>query len=216
MPAGDDPSDDRPHSRLVQSDGGGHRPAELQRPEPAKHSHPHTGEPRNPLRVSAGEDGWSLLACDYSQIELRVLAHFSGDEALARVVRQERRHSRPRGQPGLRRAARPGDEPAAPRGQGGELRRDLRPESVRPVEDDRQSRRTRRPGSSTPTSPATGREQVSAARFSGNASRRVTSRRFAAAAARSTACAIPAGPRAPWPTASAARATWPSGPRSTP
>ncbi|MEX2139144.1 MAG: DNA polymerase I [Pirellulales bacterium] len=29
-----------------------------------------------------GEDGWLLLACDYSQIELRVLAHFSGDEAL--------------------------------------------------------------------------------------------------------------------------------------
>jgi DNA polymerase-1 len=28
------------------------------------------------------EDGWLLLACDYSQIELRVLAHFSGDEAL--------------------------------------------------------------------------------------------------------------------------------------
>jgi DNA polymerase-1 len=28
------------------------------------------------------EEGWLLLACDYSQIELRVLAHFSGDEAL--------------------------------------------------------------------------------------------------------------------------------------
>lgn len=30
----------------------------------------------------AGEDGWLLLAADYSQIELRVLAHFCGDEAL--------------------------------------------------------------------------------------------------------------------------------------
>jgi DNA polymerase I len=29
-----------------------------------------------------GEPGWRLLAADYSQIELRVLAHFSGDEAL--------------------------------------------------------------------------------------------------------------------------------------
>jgi DNA polymerase-1 len=29
-----------------------------------------------------GEPGWLLLAADYSQIELRVLAHFSGDEAL--------------------------------------------------------------------------------------------------------------------------------------
>ncbi len=30
----------------------------------------------------AGPNGWKLLAADYSQIELRVLAHFSGDEAL--------------------------------------------------------------------------------------------------------------------------------------
>lgn len=30
----------------------------------------------------AGPDGWELLAADYSQIELRVLAHFSGDAAL--------------------------------------------------------------------------------------------------------------------------------------
>ncbi len=30
----------------------------------------------------AGVAGWELLCCDYSQIELRVLAHFSGDEAL--------------------------------------------------------------------------------------------------------------------------------------
>ncbi|REJ70296.1 MAG: DNA polymerase I [Planctomycetota bacterium] len=29
-----------------------------------------------------GYDGWKLLAADYSQIELRVLAHFSGDEVL--------------------------------------------------------------------------------------------------------------------------------------
>jgi DNA polymerase-1 len=29
-----------------------------------------------------GQDGWKLLAADYSQIELRVLAHFSGDQAL--------------------------------------------------------------------------------------------------------------------------------------
>jgi DNA polymerase-1 len=30
----------------------------------------------------AGEPGWSLLAADYSQIELRILAHCSGDETL--------------------------------------------------------------------------------------------------------------------------------------
>jgi DNA polymerase-1 len=32
-----------------------------------------------------GEPGWKLLAADYSQIELRVLAHFSGDETLKRA-----------------------------------------------------------------------------------------------------------------------------------
>jgi DNA polymerase-1 len=32
-----------------------------------------------------GESGWKLLTADYSQIELRVLAHFSGDEALQRA-----------------------------------------------------------------------------------------------------------------------------------
>src|SRR4029077_16724448 len=33
----------------------------------------------------AGFPGWSLLTADYSQIELRVLAHFSKDPALARA-----------------------------------------------------------------------------------------------------------------------------------
>jgi DNA polymerase-1 len=33
----------------------------------------------------AGESGWKLMTADYSQIELRVLAHFSGDRALQRA-----------------------------------------------------------------------------------------------------------------------------------
>jgi DNA polymerase-1 len=33
----------------------------------------------------AGPSGWKLLAADYSQIELRVLAHFSGDETLLKA-----------------------------------------------------------------------------------------------------------------------------------
>jgi DNA polymerase-1 len=42
-----------------------------------------------------GEEGWWLLACDYSQIELRVLAHFSGDEALRdSFARDEDIHAR--------------------------------------------------------------------------------------------------------------------------
>jgi DNA polymerase I len=41
------------------------------------------------------EDGWVLLAADYSQIELRVLAHFSGDEPLRQAfARDEDIHAR--------------------------------------------------------------------------------------------------------------------------
>ena len=43
----------------------------------------------------AGEPDWLLLAADYSQIELRVLAHFSGDEHLSEAfARDEDIHAR--------------------------------------------------------------------------------------------------------------------------
>ncbi|WP_047814532.1 DNA polymerase I [Rhodopirellula islandica] len=38
---------------------------------------------------TAGQEGWSLLGADYSQIELRVLAHYSGDEALISAYRDD-------------------------------------------------------------------------------------------------------------------------------
>ena len=38
----------------------------------------------------AGEPGWLLLKADYSQIELRVLAHFSGDAALRQAFAEDR------------------------------------------------------------------------------------------------------------------------------
>ena len=37
-----------------------------------------------------GEPGWKLLSADYSQIELRFLAHYSGDEALIEAFREDR------------------------------------------------------------------------------------------------------------------------------
>jgi DNA polymerase-1 len=37
-----------------------------------------------------GDPGWQLVAADYSQIELRVLAHFSGDEALRQAFAEDR------------------------------------------------------------------------------------------------------------------------------
>ena len=39
-------------------------------------------------RRSCPQDGWTLLTADYSQIELRLLAHFCGDEALRTRVRR--------------------------------------------------------------------------------------------------------------------------------
>jgi DNA polymerase-1 len=36
------------------------------------------------------QDGWSLLSADYSQIELRLLAHFCGDETLLRAFAEDR------------------------------------------------------------------------------------------------------------------------------
>ena len=42
-----------------------------------------------------GEDGWVLLSADYSQIELRILAHYSGDERLCEAfARDEDIHAR--------------------------------------------------------------------------------------------------------------------------
>jgi DNA polymerase-1 len=35
-------------------------------------------------------EGWELMTADYSQIELRVLAHFSGDETLRRAFAEDR------------------------------------------------------------------------------------------------------------------------------
>ena len=37
-----------------------------------------------------GGEGWVILTADYSQIELRMLAHFSGDEALVAAFREDR------------------------------------------------------------------------------------------------------------------------------
>ena len=46
-----------------------------------------------------GEEGWVLMAADYSQIELRVLAHFCGDERLSDAfARDEDIHARVAGQ----------------------------------------------------------------------------------------------------------------------
>ena len=50
-----------------------------------------------PVRTDLGKEirscfvapeGWSLVSCDYSQVELRILAHLAGDEAMKQIFRE--------------------------------------------------------------------------------------------------------------------------------
>ena len=74
-----------------------------------------TAEGRRIRQAFVAPPGFKLLAADYSQIELRIMAHLSGDEGLLAAFASEQRHpSRDRGR-GLRRAARGGHRRSAPR-----------------------------------------------------------------------------------------------------
>ena len=80
----------------------------------------------------AGLPGWSLLTADYSQIELRVLAHYSEDPALVRAFAGDHDiHTIVAGQI-FRVAESDGRRLDAQGCQDGQFRRDLRPERLRP------------------------------------------------------------------------------------
>jgi DNA polymerase-1 len=89
LPALVDPADGRIHTSFNQTATATGR---LSSSDPNLQNIPiRTDEGRQIRRAFVpGEDGWVLLAADYSQIELRMLAHFSEDEALVRAFQEDR------------------------------------------------------------------------------------------------------------------------------
>ena len=100
------------------------------------------------------EPGHVLISADYSQIELRVLAHLSGDEALIDAFTQRRRHPRSHG---ARRSSAPTAASASTSCAGARRSSTTRCSTGRRRSRWRRtsaSRSRRRRSSSTPTSPA--------------------------------------------------------------
>ena len=81
-----------------------------------------------------GEGYESLMSADYSQIEMRIMAHLSGDEGLIEAFRSGEDLHRFVGCAGVRRRARGRHARDAQQGQGDELRPRLRPVGVRAVQ----------------------------------------------------------------------------------
>ena len=71
----------RPGAQHLYPDRDPHRPHQLHRAESAEHPGAHPAR-QPPAGVLHREAGWLLADADYSQIELRILAHISGDETM--------------------------------------------------------------------------------------------------------------------------------------
>ena len=111
--------------------GGGDRPVVLLRPEPAEHSDPHARGAAHPPGVHA-PPGYSLVAADYSQIELRIMAHLSGDASLLNAFAEDRDIHQATAAEVLGMPLGAGERRSAALGQGGEFRIDLRHVGLRP------------------------------------------------------------------------------------
>ena len=78
---------DRTHPHVAQPDGGGDGTAALANPN--SQNIPVRTELGRRIRAAfVPEPGWRLVAADYSQVELRILAHVCGEESLVEAFRR--------------------------------------------------------------------------------------------------------------------------------
>ena len=198
----------RPHPHHLQPDHRGHRPAVVDRPEPAEHPDPHRRGPPDPAGLRRRRRATkALLTADYSQIEMRIMAHLSEDEALIGRVRSRGTTSTRRPRPGCS-TSRPSEVDArdARQDQGDELRPRLRAVRLRAVAAARHSARRGPRAHGRVLRAVRRRPRLPRRRRRPGPARTATPRPSSAAAA---TC-----PTSPATTASAAR--WPSAWRSTP
>jgi len=88
LPALVNPQTGRLHTRFNQTVAATGR---LSSSEPNLQNIPARTEQGKQIRQAfLPEAGWSLLTCDYSQVELRMLAHFCGDESLRQAFAEDR------------------------------------------------------------------------------------------------------------------------------